>query len=110
MLRDVMRETREFPYIAPEEQAGELPQRFQQAFVQGLQQAQREHMQDLRHVLLKIVRARFPQALRLARKQVSGIEDYVVLRDLIVKMSTAKSVEEAVNHLLETDEEQEEEE
>ncbi|GAC1519966.1 MAG: hypothetical protein NVS3B14_21910 [Ktedonobacteraceae bacterium] len=112
MLRDVMRETREFPNFIQQEgdQLAELSQRFQQAFMQGLQQAQKEMMQELRQTLLKIVRIRFPQAQRLARKQTRELDDTIMLRDLIVKMSTAQSIEEAVTLLLEVENEDEESE
>lgn len=110
MLRDIMRETRDFPYITQEEQPGELPQHFQQAFVQGLQQAHKEITLELRQTLLKIVRIRFPAALRLAKKQTNSMMDTDVLRDLIVKMSTARSIGEAVESLLEMDEEEDNEE
>lgn len=108
MLRDVMRETWDFPHISQEEQAGELPQRFQQAFVQGVQQAHKEILLELRQTLFKIVRMRFPGALRLAKKQVSAVEESDTLRELIVKMSVAQSLEEALHALLEVDEEQDE--
>lgn len=100
-----MRETWDFPHISQEEQAGELPQRFQQAFVQGVQQAHKEILLELRQTLFKIVRIRFPGALRLAKKQVGATEDTAILRELIVKMSVASSLEEALNNLLEVDEE-----
>ena len=112
MLRDIMRETRDFPYITQEEQVGELsqlPQHFQQAFVQGLQQAHKELTLELRQTLLKIVRIRFPAALRLAKKQTISLDDSDTLRDLIVKMSTSRSIGEAIEYLLEVDEEEDEE-
>jgi hypothetical protein len=109
MLRDIMRETRDFPYIAQEEQAGELPQHFQQAFVQGLQQAHKEMTHELRQMLLKIVRIRFPGMLRLAKKQTIAVEESDTLRELIVKVSTARSIGEAIECLLEVDEEEDEE-
>ena len=108
MLRDVMRETWDFPHISQEEQAGELPQRFQQAFVQGVQQAHKEILLELRQTLFKIVRIRFPGALRLTKKQVSAVEESDTLRELIVKMSVAQSLEEAIHALLEVEEEQDE--
>ncbi len=113
MLRDVMRETREFPNVPTSVQEGgeqfaELSQRFQQAFLQGLQQAHKEITQDLRQTLLKIVRIRFPQMQRLARKQTREIDDALMLRDLIVKISIARSIDEAVNCLLDLDNEDDE--
>ena len=110
MLRDVMRETREFPNFIPGEgdQLAELPQRFQQAFLQGLQQAHKEMAQEFRQTLLKIVKVRYPQAQRLARKQTRELDDTVLLRDLIVRMSAAQSIEEAVTLLLDVENENEE--
>jgi hypothetical protein len=112
MLRDVMRETQEFPNLIQEDgnHLDELPQRFQQAFLQGLQQAHKEMSQEWRQTLLKIVRIRYPQAQRLARKQTRELDDTVMLRDLIVKMSAAQSINEAVTLLLEVENEDEESE
>ncbi len=108
MLRDVMRETWAFQNTPQEGHEDELPQRFQQAFLQGLHQAHREILQELRQTLLKIVRLRFPNVVRLAKKQTADIEDSAILRDLIVKMSTAQATEEVVGYLLEVDEDEEE--
>jgi hypothetical protein len=109
MLRDVLRETWTNADIAQEARSEGLPSGFQQAFLQGLQQAQRELHAEFRQTLLKIVRVRFPQAVRLAKKQTAEIEDSAILRDLIVKLSVAQTAEEAVIHLLEVDEDEEEE-
>jgi hypothetical protein len=104
MLRDVMRETWAYQQLPSEGQEEEMPLRVQQAFVQGLQQAQKEILQELRHTLLKIVRARFPGALRLAKKQTQEIDDASTLRELIVNVATAASLDEAVVALLDVDE------
>jgi flagellar biosynthesis/type III secretory pathway protein FliH len=109
MLRDVLRETWTNSDIAQEAREEGLPSGFQQAFLQGLQQAHREVLQEFRQTLLKIVRVRFPQAVRLAKKQTADLEDSAVLRDLIVKLSVAQTAEEAVIHLLEVDEDEEDE-
>jgi hypothetical protein len=87
----------------------ELPQRFQMAFMQGIHQAHKEILQELRQTLVKIVRLRFPNVVRLAKKQTTNIEDSAILRDLIVKMSIAETSEEAVVYLLEVDEDEDEE-
>ncbi len=60
--------------------------------------------------LLQVIQARFPNLVRLAKKQSLLIEDSEILRDLIVKMSIAQTNEEAVLHLLAVDEDEEEEE
>jgi hypothetical protein len=109
MLRDVIKETWAFQNSAIEGQEEELPQRFQMAFMQGIHQANKEILHELRQTLVKIVRLRFPNAVRLAKKQSADIEDSAMLRDMIVKMSIAQTVEEAVIYLLEVDEEDENE-
>jgi len=109
MLRDVMKETWAFQEAALEGHEEELPQRFQMAFMQGIHQAHKEILQELRQTLVKIVRLRFPNAVRLAKKQTSAIDDSAILRDLIVKMSIAQTAEEVVIYLLEVDEDEDEE-
>ena len=104
-----MKETWAFQKTALEGHEEELPQRFQMAFMQGIHQAHKEILQDLRQTLTKIVRLRFPNVVRLAKKQTSAIDDSAILRDLIVKMSIAETSEEAVVYLLEVDEDEEEE-
>jgi hypothetical protein len=109
MLRDVMRETWAYQNIPQEGHEEEIPQRVQQAFLQGLHQAHKEILQELRQTLLKIVRLRFPIVVRLAKKQTADIEDLVILRDLIVKMSIAQTTEEIIMYLLEVEEVEEDE-
>jgi hypothetical protein len=101
-----MKETRAFQKAALEGHEEELPQGFQMAFMQGIHQAHKEILQELRQTLAKIVRLRFPNVVRLAKKQTSFIDDSVMLRDLIVKMSIAQTAEEAVVYLLEVDEDE----
>jgi len=104
-----MRETWAYQNIPQEGHEEEIPQRVQQAFLQGLHQAHKEILQELRQTLLKIVRLRFPTVVRLAKKQTADIEDLVLLRDLIVKMSIAQTTEEIVMYLLEVEEVEEDE-
>ena len=104
-----MKETWAFQKAALEGHEEELPQRFQMAFMQGDHQAHTEMLLELRQTLVKIVRVRFPNVVRLAKKQISSIDDSAILRDLIVKMSIAQTSEEAVVYLLEVDEEEDEE-
>jgi len=104
-----MKETWAFQKAALEGHEDELPQRFQMAFMQGIHQAHKEMLLELRQTLAKIVRLRFPNVVRLAKKQTSTIDDSAILRDLIVKMSIAQTYEEAVVYLLEVDEDEDEE-
>jgi hypothetical protein len=101
-----MKETWAFQSTSLEGHEEELPQGFQMAFMQGIHQAHKEILQELRQTLAKIVRLRFPNVVRLAKKQTSFIDDSVMLRDLIVKMSIAQTAEEAVVYLLEVDEDE----
>jgi hypothetical protein len=111
MLRDVLREPWTYQEEAEQEDhTGALHLGYQQAFLQGVQQAQKELLQELRQILLKITRLRFPAVIRLAKKQTAGIEDTSILRDLVIKMSVAQSIEEAVMLLLEADGDEDEDE
>jgi hypothetical protein len=103
-----MKETWAFQEAALEGHEEELPQRFQMAFMQGIHQAHKEILQELRQTLVKIVRLRFPKVVRLTKKQIFSIDDSAILRDLIVKMSIAETSEEAIVYLLEVDEDEDE--
>ena len=105
-----MKETWAFQKSALEGHEEELPQHYQMAFMQGIHQAHKEILQELRQTLLKIVRLRFPNVVRLAKKQTSTIDDSGILRELIVKMSIAETAEEVVIYLLEIDEYEDDEE
>jgi hypothetical protein len=70
----------------------------------GLEQGRQRELQRLRHLLLNIVRARFPKLARLAKKQGIVLEESDVLGDLIVKVNAAQTPEEAKRHLLAVDE------
>ncbi len=109
MLRDVMKETWAFQKAELEGHEEEIPQRFQMAFMQGVHQAHTEILQELRQTLVKIVRLRFPNLVRLAKKQTFAVADSAILRELLVKMSIAQSSEEAVIYLLEIDEDEDDE-
>jgi flagellar biosynthesis/type III secretory pathway protein FliH len=71
-----------------------LEQGFRAGYRMGLQEG-------LRQAVLDIVFARFPDLLRLANKQAAEINEPETLRNLLVKMSVAQSVEEARRYLLE---------
>ncbi len=81
MLRDVIKETWAFQNTALEGHEEELPQRFQMAFMQGIHQAHKEILLELRQTLVKIVRLRFPNVVRLAKKQTANIEDSAILSE-----------------------------
>jgi hypothetical protein len=101
-----MRETWAYQNTPHEGHEDEPPQRFQQAFLQGIHQAHKEILLELRQTLLKIVRLRFPTLVRLAKKQTVNTEDSAILRDLIIKMSIAQTTEDAVIYLLDVDEDE----
>ncbi len=101
-----MRETWAYQNTPQEGHEEEIPQRFQQAFLQGIHQAHKEILLELRQTLLKIVRLRFPTLVRLAKKQTANTEDSAILRDLIIKMSIAQTTEDAVIYLLDVDEDE----
>ena len=68
------------------------------------EQERQRALQLQRELLLNVVKAHFPKLVRLARKQGSVIDKAKVLNDLIVKVSIARTMEEARQHLLAVDE------
>ncbi len=83
----------------------------QEGLREGRQEGRQEGLQEGRHeglqqALLAILTERFPKLLRLAKKQMAVIEEPEILQLLIVKMSIARSAEEAKQYLLEVDEDE----
>lgn len=76
---------------------------------EGLEEGiEKGKLEALRETVIDIVVERFPKLLRTARKQTAFVEDAAALRHAIVKLSMAQTAEEAKQHLLEMDEEDEE--
>ncbi len=73
----------------------------QELIQEGEEKGLKQELQRQRQTILDIVQARYPELLFLAKGQAAFIEDPEILRGLIVKMSTAQTVEEAKQHLLE---------
>lgn len=90
-MHDMLRETRAFQEIMKE----------------GLQEGLEKGRQEGKiQALLTIVKARFPRLVNLAKGVTTIIEKPEVLDDLIFKMSTAQTLEEAQQYLIKVSEEQ----
>ncbi len=70
-----------------------------------VKQGREEGLEALRQAVVDVVQERFPEIVAFAQKQVEGMEDLTVLRHLIVKMSTAPTIQEAVQLLATADKE-----
>ena len=57
-------------------------------------------LRELRQAVLDVIRARFPEIVPYAKKQIDGVEDTEMLRRLIVKMSIVQTAEEALQYLI----------
>jgi len=71
----------------------------------GLQEGLEKGLQVLRETLLKVVQARFPKMVRLAKGQAAIIDDPAELENLIVKVSIAQDAKEAKRALLDEEDE-----
>jgi flagellar biosynthesis/type III secretory pathway protein FliH len=72
---------------------------------EGLEKGREEGLRALRQAVVDVVQERFPEIAAFAQKQVEGMEDLTLLRHLIVKMSIAPTIQEAVQSLATTDNE-----
>jgi flagellar biosynthesis/type III secretory pathway protein FliH len=116
MIDDIIRETPAYKVLtreAREEGLQEgieigfergIEQGIERGIEQGIEQERQRTLQLQRELLLNVVKAHFPKLVRLARKQGSIIDKAKVLNDLIVKVSSAPTMEEARRHLLAVDE------
>jgi predicted transposase YdaD len=89
MLEDILRDTPVYQEVLAEG----LEQGLEKGIKEGKLEAQRQ-------TLLDIVEERFPEIVRLAKRQADTIEDPEVLRRLNVKMSVVRSSKEAEQYLL----------
>jgi len=68
-----------------------------------VKQGREEGIEALRQTLVDVVQEHFPELVAFAQKQVEGMEDLTLLRHLIVKMSTAQTIQEAIQLLIAAD-------
>lgn len=83
---------------------------YQEIFAQGFEKGRQERMQELRQMLMTFVTQRFPNLERLAKGQLSLIKQPQTLTNLILKMISAHTQEEAHDYLLTCGEEDDAEE
>ena len=96
MLYDVLQESKAYQKIK------------QEGLEEGLLQGRKEgELHALRQIVLTIVQTRFPKISRLAKKQAAVVDDPVVLQELITLIIKAQTAEEARQHLLALDDEEE---
>ena len=60
-------------------------------------------VRGLHQTVVKLVEAHYPEIVELAKKQIDGIQNPEVLQDLILKISFAQNVQEAVQALFASD-------
>ena len=61
----------------------------------------------LRQAILAIVQVRFPKIVQLTKKQTDAVDNPAVLQKLVTSFVTAQTAEEARQHLLALDDEEE---
>ncbi len=60
-------------------------------------------LEGLRQAVMDVVEEHFPEIVAFAQKQVEGMEDLTLLRQLNVKMGTAQTIQEAIQLLIVAD-------
>ena len=98
MLNDTLRSTKFYQKILKE---GREEGR-EEGIEKGREEERQRELQLQRDALADIVRGRFPELVRLFKKQAATIEDPALLLRLIVKISTAQTAEEAEQQLFAT--------
>ena len=82
-----------------------LAEGLKEGLEKGLKEGEQKGLEAMRQTLVNIVRARFPRLVSVARTQAARIDNFDVLDDLILKISTASKVQEARRFLLGEEEE-----
>ena len=97
-MHDILRESPFYQEILKEGREEGLEEGLKEGLEEGLQEGK---LEAFREVLLAIVQVRFPKLVRLTKGLAAITEDPEVLQNLILKMSTAQTFEEAQQYLLE---------
>ena|SRR5436190_245360 len=92
VLNDILRETPAYQWI------------LQEGFLKGQMEERQKTLLAMREVLVKMVQGRFPPLSALATKQVDRVEDVEKIQDLLIKISTALTLEQVQQHLLSIEE------
>jgi hypothetical protein len=104
MIDDIIRETPAYKVLTKEAREEGVQEGIELGVERGIEQVRQRALQLQRELLFNVVKAHFPKLARLARKQGSVLDEAKVLNDLIVKVSIARTMEEARQHLLAVDE------
>jgi hypothetical protein len=75
----------------------------QQGLEKGREEERQQRIQEQRQTLLNLIQMRFPELTPVAKQQVTSIKKAEVLHDLIVKLFTVQTAEEAKQVLMETE-------
>ncbi len=76
---------------------------YQKLVKQGREEGLEQGIEALRQTLVDVVQEHFPEIVTFAQKQVEGMEDLTLLRQLNVKMGTAQTIQEAIQLLIAAD-------
>ncbi len=105
-MNNILRESPFYQEILKEGREEGLEEGFEEGLEKGLEKGLQEgKLGALREVLLTVVQVRFPKLARLTKGLAAITEDPEVLQNLILKMSTAQTFEEAQQYLFEEGEE-----
>jgi len=99
MLRDILRETPAYQEILEEGREEGLEKGLRDGLEEGLakgrEQERQRYLQSLREKLLKIVQTRFPRLKTSAKGLVAVIEQPEKLEDLLIRVASASTTDEA---------------
>ncbi len=76
---------------------------YQENIQKGVEKERQQDLQRQRQTLLTIVQRRFPEIIDFTKKQTDALEDPELLQNLIVQISLAQNVQEALLALITLD-------
>jgi hypothetical protein len=100
VLKDIFEGTAQHQYYLDLARDQVEPQIRAEVLAQVREEERQARLQEERELLLMIVQARFPKLIRLAKTQARLIEDVAVMKEILSKVGTAQTTEEAKNALV----------
>ncbi len=99
MLDDIIRETWFYKDLFKEAKELAKEEIYKEAKEEGKEEGKEESLQEFRLAVLDVIQERFPEIVEFAKKQIEPIKESVVLRQLIVQMSAAPTIERARQYI-----------
>jgi flagellar biosynthesis/type III secretory pathway protein FliH len=103
MLEDILEESWTYQEISRKGMQKGLEKGLEQGLEQGREEERQKWVLEKQETLISFVQVRFPELVSLAKQQTASIKDPEELHNLIIKLFSMQTADEARNALMEVE-------